>query len=145
MRLWHKDLIKVLPQQQLISQWRELCCIVSNMIKYKTPNHILVNKILDYPASHFVRYTQLVLTEMNNRGYNVSKESLDKYNYNLNLVKEYFHSKDEEVKDEDIFKNWHNNRYLVQCHYNLQEKYDCGGISEDDYKKICDVVYFILT
>lgn len=32
----------------------------------------------------------------------------------------------------------HNERYLKQCLYNLQEKYDCGGISEDEWKIIQD-------
>lgn len=27
MRLWHKDLIEVLPRQQLLGQWRECCAI----------------------------------------------------------------------------------------------------------------------
>ena len=47
MRLWHKDLIPVLPRQQLIGQWRE-CCLIAKQISEKgTPNHILVNKIMD--------------------------------------------------------------------------------------------------
>ena len=51
MRLWHKDLIPVLPRQQLLSQWRECCCIARNIVENGTPNHILVNKILDYPIN----------------------------------------------------------------------------------------------
>ena len=45
MRLWHKELIEYLPQQQLISQWRECCAIAANLAKDHTPNHILVNPI----------------------------------------------------------------------------------------------------
>lgn len=33
MRLWHKDLIKVLPKEQLLGQWRELACIAKNIKK----------------------------------------------------------------------------------------------------------------
>lgn len=33
-------------------------------------------------------------------------------------------------------RSWHNARYLVQCKSNLEEKYDCGGISKEDYCKI---------
>ena len=36
----------------------------------------------------------------------------------------------------NLFENWHNERYLKQCLMNLQEKYDCGGISEDEWKVI---------
>ena len=35
-----------------------------------------------------------------------------------------------------IFGDWHNDRYLMQCYYNLQEKHDCGGISDDEWQKI---------
>ena len=34
----------------------------------------------------------------------------------------------------------HNNRYLIQCFYNLQEKYDRGMITDEEYSKIQDVV-----
>ena len=55
MRVWHKDLLDVLPRQQLLGQWQE-CCLVA--------------------------------------------------------------------------------KYLKQCLYNLQEKYDCGGISDEEWLKI---------
>ena len=64
MRLWHKDLIKVLPRQQLVSQWRECCAIAGRLAKYGTPNHLLVNKILDYHPDHFVFYANLVVKEI---------------------------------------------------------------------------------
>lgn len=51
MRLWHKDLIDVLPRQQLIAQWRECCCIAKNIADNGYPNHILVNKIMDFGLS----------------------------------------------------------------------------------------------
>ena len=56
MRLWHKDLLPYLPKQQLVSQWRECCCIAKNISVSGTPNHILVNRILEYPERHFVCY-----------------------------------------------------------------------------------------
>ena len=39
MRLWHKDLISVLPRQQLLGQWRECCLIARNIAEKNTPNH----------------------------------------------------------------------------------------------------------
>ena len=49
MRLWHKDLIPYLPKEQLVSQWRECSSIAGAIIKNGTPNHGLVNYVLDYP------------------------------------------------------------------------------------------------
>ena len=34
MRLWHKDLVTVLPRMQLLGQWRE-CCLIAKSIKGK--------------------------------------------------------------------------------------------------------------
>ena len=40
------------------------------------------------------------------------------------------------VQKSDLFENWHNDRYLAQCYYNLQEKFDCGGIEAADWNII---------
>lgn len=48
MRMWHKDLIDVLPRKQLTTQWRELCYIVKRVGLYGTPNHVLVNPVMDF-------------------------------------------------------------------------------------------------
>jgi len=125
MRLWHKNLIKVLPRKQLLSQWRECCCIAKLISESGTPNHILVNKIMDYDISHFVNYTELVISEMNKRGWKINTEKFYKYFQGMD-IREY----------NIIFFNWHNFRYLTQCFYNLQEKYNCGGISDEEWDKI---------
>ena len=126
MRLWHKDLIQVLPRQQLLGQWRECCCIAKNIAVNCTPNHLLVNKVLEYPESQFNVYTLAVYKEMIKRGYKCDWNSFVKWRINRNY----------EWDIKDIFTDWHNDRYLRQCLYNLQEKYDCGGISEEEWKII---------
>lgn len=138
MRLWHKDLICVLPTKQLVSQWRECCCIAKNLALNGTPNHILVNKILDYPPSHFCAYTELVLEEMTERGYKYSSDAITNFYCHLDKVADNYHTP---IKKEDIFKEWHGPRYLQQCYYNLQEKYDCGGITEEEWKKISQLYF----
>lgn len=40
----------------------------------------------------------------------------------------------------ELFKDWHNNRYLYQCLFNLQEKFDCGGISKSEWLPIRDFI-----
>lgn len=127
MRLWHKDLIPVLPRQQLVSQWRECCCIARNIAVNGTPNHLLVNKIMDYNISHFIRYTTLVVEELLKRGYNVETSKFTKW---------IDWSKVEAMGSDELFADWHNDRYLIQCYHNLQEKYDCGGITEHEWHDI---------
>ena len=132
MRLWHKDLIPYLPRQQLIAQWRELCCIIKSIARHETPNHILVNKALS-SRGDFYAYTQRVLGEMEKRGYKVSNSALSKFTYYFNWTKYCFETNSTHF---NIYPDWHNERYLKQCIYNLQEKYDCGGISESEWKVI---------
>ena len=130
MRLWHKDLIPVLPKQQLLGQWRECCLIAKNIAEKGTPNHILVNRIMDYPIEHFFRYGIRVMNEMERRGYKVDLYKFIQWFDRLNAEREY----------ESIFDTWHNDRYLKQCYYNLQEKYDCGGITQAEWDTLSRII-----
>ena len=132
MRLWHKNLIKVLPREQLVAQWRELSAIAGNLNTKGTPNHILVNKILDYPREHFISYALYVRQEMTRRGYKTMDSVWDK----IYCTRESDYGEMEFVPLEDLFPDWHNDRYMDQCYYNLQEKYDCGGVSEEWFREI---------
>ena len=131
MRLWHKDLIPYLPRQQLLGQWRECCCIAKNITIKGTPNHILVNKVMSYPFEHLYYYTLLVRNEMVSRGYKCKWNNFDKYNLPTD---------DTDMNIKDIYSDWHNDRYFWQCFYNLQEKYDCGGITDEEWGMILDGV-----
>lgn len=134
MRLWHKKLIQVLPNKQLLSQWRELNAIAKNIDVNGTPNHILVNKVLDYDKAHFFAYTKLVLKELENRNFNIKKETFRKFLTYMEISETNFNNTNMDLSD--IYKEWHNERYFLQCYYNLQEKYDCGGIDEEEWMKI---------
>ena len=139
MRLWHKDLIKVLPRKQLLAQWRELCAIASNIANKGTPNHALVNKVLDYSWIHFNTYTNLVIQEMQKRGYKISKSSYLRFCENSSAARNKFNNRPDNVcirSLDDLFEAWHNEKYYVQCFYNLEEKHDCGLINDNEWEKI---------
>lgn len=141
MRLWHKDLLTVLPSQQLVSQWRECCAIARNVAMVGTPNHILVNKVIDYPISHFYTYSNLVLEEMYKRGFSTTITAKNKFD---DYIKKIDKNYEDQVSFESLFLNWHNDRYFWQCLYNLEEKYDCGGITEEEIKAIDELATFYL-
>lgn len=130
MRLWHKDLIPVLPRQQLLGQWRECCLIAKNIKEKGTPNHLLVNKIMDYPIGHFWKYGYLIREEMFRRGYKCD----------FHRFEQWFDRPWRIVTPEvnDLFADWHTDRYMNQCLMNLQEKFDCDGIGINEYMKIID-------
>lgn len=129
MRLWHKNLIPILPREQLIAQWRELSAIAGNINTKETPNHILVNKIMDYPLNHFVTYAAAVRSEMMKRGYRTMDKVWDKItsvcNNDYNIV-----------PINEIYEDWMDDTYWIICYYNLKEKWMCGGISDTDWQKI---------
>ena len=97
MRLWHKDLIPVLPRQQLVSQYREDNSIMKAIAENNTPNHVLVNRIMDYPIIHFAAYHSLVVAEMKKRGYQVRKDGIERFNNNYAKLTERTFENDAEV------------------------------------------------
>ena len=129
MRLWHYKLIPFLPNSQLVAQWREL-----NSIFKKQDKHILINYVYEYDVSHLLSYTQLVLKEMHDRGFK-TKSSENMFNYFGEIRFITYPIK-------DIFPNHHTDRYLQQCFYNLQEKYDRGqkDFSEEQYNQLEEFV-----
>ncbi len=128
MRLWHYELIPFLPNKQLIAQWKELNAIFKNQDK-----HILINYVYMYPISDLYIYSIKIIREMEKREIRVkSYRNLICYcDYNLieDLKSGYAYNV---VMHMPVFKNHHNYRYLKQCFYNLQEKYDRG---QDDFSK----------
>lgn len=124
MRLWSKNLITTLPSKQLISQWREIMAIIGSIKKKGFPNHILVNKVMNYTLNHFSSYTKIVTDEMIKRGYNLNKEKI-KYVYEF--------CGEPNIPFIDIYLGWHDEEYTRICLYNMYEKYICGGILQKEW------------
>ena len=132
MRLWHYKLLKYLPSLQLIAQWREL-----NSIFKKQDNHILINYIYDYPESDLMSYAELVLSELHKRRIKVNKGKDSNY---AKWVDATFPKEETITLTQTPFEYHHNMRYLTQCFYNLQEKYDRyqTGFSQKTYEELKD-------
>ena len=131
MRLWHKDFIPVLPREQLIAQWRELSAIAGAIQKKSTPNHLLVNFVLDYDFDNFISYAAAVRNEMSSRGYRTMNSVWDKI---TSLKPEW-----NQLSLKEIYKEKMDDEYLEICLYNLWEKYLCGGIKELEMSNIVDL------
>lgn len=126
MRLWHYKLIPVLPNAMLVSQWRE-CIAIKRQWEKGTLKHRLVSYVKDYFPIVFLEYVDLVIKEMKKRNI--------KYNYKYFNEIEAFCFIPLNVRCNYRYKE-HNNRYLKQCYYNLQEKYDRCIITEEEWEKI---------
>ena len=152
MRLWHKDLIDVLPRQQLLGQWREWFAIAKNIQEIGTPNHILVNRIMDHGLNDFLVYGFMVYQELKRRGYKVDFSKFSEYMANGFYIRQLEEDPtiyvisgskigsssytEHYIHADTLFYFWHNEEYLDECYYNLREKWHCGGISDKDWKKI---------
>ena len=126
MRLWSYQLIPVLPNKMLISQWRE-CIAIKRQWEKGTLKHRLVSYVKDYNKEYFMNYIDLIMDELSNR--NIKFQ----YKYGMELRKfcNYYNSKSKYYSE-------HNERYLKQCLYNLQEKADKGIITQEEWQKIED-------
>lgn len=96
MRCWHKLLIPYLPDNQLRGQWKECALIAYGIDKNGTPNHLLVNRILEYPYCEFETYCDLVQREMQKRGYRITNQSYSRIHGERSLA-----------YCGNIFEDWH--------------------------------------
>ena len=136
MRLWHKSLIESLPREQLVAQWRELSAIAGSIQMKGSPNHILVNKIMNYSFDHFITYAAAIRAEMTRRGYRTMNNVWEK----IIGINDGTYNR---VPFDQLYKEWMNKEYLIICYYNLKEKWLCGGISDADWARInsiCEVI-----
>lgn len=129
MRLWSYQLLDVLPNKMLVSQWREIIAIKRQWEK-GTLKHRLVSYVMDYDKKMFLAYFVRVKHELENK--------------NIKYQNKYF----TEIYDFCTDKVWtdlildglnypeHNDRYLRECLYNLEEKAIRGIIREEEWQKI---------
>lgn len=130
MRIWSKVLIPVLPTRQLKSMRYEL----GDMIKqYPKIKNSLVKYANNYPPKYLAQYFKIVCNECEKRNIKMNH----KYNteiWNLWQMKTPFD--DNGIPDNNCIFNEDNMRYLKQCLCNLQEKYDRGIITKEEWDRI---------
>ena len=125
MRLWHYKLIPVLPKKMLVSQWRE-CIAIKRQWEKGTLKHRLVSYVKNYDKGYFNNYVAKVVYELDKR----------KIKFKYNYIDEICNFCNNEYTKENYLE--HNDKYLKQCYYNLQEKADRGIITKEEWKKIED-------
>ncbi len=122
MRLWHYELIPVLPNAMLVSQWRE-CIAIKRQWEKGTLKHRLVSYVMNHNKQYFLNYTTDIAIELNKRNI--------KYQYKYyDEIRDFCKNEKDRT---DLMFDEHNNQYLKQCYYNLQEKADRGIITREDW------------
>ena len=137
MRLWHYKLISYLPNKMLVSQWRE-CIAIKRQWKKGTLKHRLVSYVMNYNKEYFMNYVAKIDLEMTIRHIKHQNKYYDEI---LDFCEEDINN---EKKYVDIVYPEHNDRYLKQCYYNLQEKYDRGIIAKEEWELIHKNIYGVI-
>ena len=104
----------------------------------------MINYVYEYDKKELLSYTILVFFEMLKR--NMKPRSLLNFYDYFSLSIMCLSINDVERKygklNKNPFPNHHTNRYLLQCFYNLQEKYDRGqkDFDEKRYERLEEFV-----
>lgn len=132
MRLWHIELLPYLPDAQFKGQLRELVAIMHDWRDKGKTNHLLINRVMEYPKSDLSTYFHHYLWVY-----------YERYNKNIpfKTVKEFeeFAPYYFEIT-EPIYEDWHDNDYLRVCMANLYEKHEFGvgksRITDDEWSTL---------
>lgn len=81
---------------------------------------------MDYDRSSFYRYVESVRDELCDRDIKFQNKYFDE-------IRQFCKENDNMMYE--LYPE-HNDRYLTQCLYNLQEKADRGIVSKEDWKRI---------
>lgn len=134
MRIWSWQLLPYLPDRQFRGQLQELVAILRDWQDKGKTNHLLINRVMEYPKSHLIRYYSLYSHEYKRRyhkeiGIRITKQFID------------FCFDDDYKFVEAPFPNWHDNIYLKIAMANLLEKHMGVGrsrVTDDEWKRLCD-------
>jgi hypothetical protein len=130
MRLWSIDILKFLPDLQFKGQLREMMLILHQWRDEEKTNHLLINKVMEYPKNDFVRYFIEYEVEYHKR-------------YGKWLTKQWkeFEAFNDDGKNKGIFEDWHTKDYLRSNMANLWEKHFMGvgksRITDEEWETLC--------
>lgn len=131
MRLWHNELLPYLPDAQFKGQLRELVAIMHDWRDKGKTNHLLVNRVMEYPKADIGGYFLLYKREYEMRGKKFSnKTEFEFYDFCCGSA------------NQPLFRDWHNKEYLRVCMANLYEKHYFGigksRITDEEWQRLCD-------
>ena len=121
MRLWHQSLIPYLDRQHLLGQHRECCALRGKGWGRK---HATVDYVFKYSKIPLICYHQLVIQEMEKRGYNVDARwksvayngkrvgwDYTHFMHTESIVHKFLY---EHIPHHNAFVE-HNTEYLIEC------------------------------
>ena len=133
MRLWHIDLLPYLPDAQFKGQLRELVAIRRDWEEKGKTNHLLINRVMEFPKRELTYYFLHYEIYYNQR-YGV---------YLSDVVREFLDFAEKEKRCAPTgYAGWHNKEYLRVCMANLYEKHYSGigksRITDEEWQRLLD-------
>ena len=133
-RIWSYQLLPYLPNAQFKGQLRELVAIMHDWRNVGHTNHLLINRVMDYPKEDLWIYFIMYHGEYKHRYNKYIKQSIyDEFVSFASLDYTEWHNP---------FEGWHNKEYLRVCMANLYEKHFCGvgksHITRDEWNRLLD-------
>ena len=130
MRLWHYKLLPYLPDAQFKGQLRELVAIMHDWRDKGKTNHLLINRVMEYPKADLYGYFLEYAFEYEER-YGVLPKQADEFcEFGVHNWTHY------------PFGDWHNAEYLRVCMANLYEKHYFGigksRITDEEWQRLCE-------
>ena len=145
MKIWHTALVPLLPQWLLEKQWEDCLEIAKNLAMTGETGDPMVYPVIEYDFHHLDFYCGMVQDALAKHGVKVTKHVLNR------LLKQAMERPRKVRKRQtvikipeqasDVFRLWHTPHYFRQCFFQLEEMYDRGLISRDDWKPIAYLVY----
>lgn len=111
MRLWHYKLLPYLPDAQFKGQLRELVAIMHDWRDKGSTNHLLINRVMDFPKADLYGYFLEYAVEYERRNNSRPRTTV--------AFREFADGR----YTEEPFLGWHDLQYLRICMANLFEKH----------------------
>lgn len=128
MRLWHYRLLPYLPDAQFRGQLRELVAIMHEWRDKGKTNHILINRVMDFPRADLYGYFLEYALEYERRNDGRRPRSVAAF-------REFAEGR----YTEEPYIGWHDRKYLRICMANLYEKHMGVGrsrITEKEWARL---------
>ena len=129
MRLWSWQLLPYLSDMQFKGQLRELVAVLHEWRDKGKTNHLLINRVMEYPEADLYGYYR-----------KYAKEYEKRYGVKLRYEEEF--KEFGKVPTEYPYRGWHDKKYLRICMANLAEKHIYGvgksRISKDEWERLCN-------
>ena len=134
MRLWSWQLLPYLSDLQFKWQLREITAIMRDWRDRGKTNHLLINRVMEYPKADLYRY----FCEYEAEYFKRYGRTLDRYSSEFGR----FANWSVDTKNNTIFEGWHNKEYLRICMSNLAEKHFYGigksRITDEEWQRLCE-------